>query len=135
MSGKRSRNKGARVEREIVDAHKKIGVHAERVPLSGGTHYQGNGHDIDIYPFGLDAAPLVAEVKARQDGQGFALLERWIDEYDALFLKRNNTDLLVVLPWRVWRQLLDVCKKRGSVPIVQWTDGDVDQGTEAGSAP
>ncbi len=41
--GKPSRDKGARRERQIVAMHEKIGVHAERVTLSGAARYQGNG--------------------------------------------------------------------------------------------
>jgi Holliday junction resolvase len=100
------RTKGQRVEREIVNAHKALGVHAERVPLSGAARYQGGGHDVDIYARGKDAAPLVCEVKARKSGAGFVTLEGWLGEYDALFLKRNNAEPLVVLPWRVWEELL-----------------------------
>ena len=105
--GRRSRDKGNRIEREIVDRHKSLGVHAERYPLSGASRFRGSGHDVDIYPFGRDEAPIVCEVKGRKDGAGFATLERWLGEFDALFLKRNNADPLVVLPWRVWSQILD----------------------------
>ena len=35
MGGKSSRDKGLRVEREIVNALRELGVDAERVPLSG----------------------------------------------------------------------------------------------------
>jgi Holliday junction resolvase len=35
MSGRRSRNKGARVERAIVARLQKLGLDAQRVPLSG----------------------------------------------------------------------------------------------------
>jgi hypothetical protein len=61
---------------------------------------------IDIYTFGREAAPLVAECKARGSGGGFVQLERWLGEYDLLFLRRNNADALVLVPWRVWRRLL-----------------------------
>jgi len=37
MSGARHRQKGDRVERELVERHKAIGVHAERYPLSGAS--------------------------------------------------------------------------------------------------
>jgi Holliday junction resolvase len=104
--GRASRQKGDRVERSIVEAHKAIGIHSERYPLSGASRFRGSGHDIDIYPFGKEAAPLVAEVKARRTGEGFATLERWLGTYDVLFLKRNNADPMVVLPWRTWAQLL-----------------------------
>jgi Holliday junction resolvase len=35
MSGARHRRKGDRIEREIVEAHRAVGVHAERYPLEG----------------------------------------------------------------------------------------------------
>jgi hypothetical protein len=81
-------------------------VYAERVPLSGASRYRGNGADVDIYPRGKDEAPLVAECKARKNGAGFTRLETWLGEFDVLFLKRNHAEPLVVLPWRIWRSLL-----------------------------
>jgi hypothetical protein len=45
-------------------------------------------------------------VKARKNGAGFTTLETWLGEYDALLLRRNNSEPLVVLPWRAWRSLL-----------------------------
>ena len=100
------RSKGSRVEREIVNRHKELGVHAERVPLSGASRYRENGHDLDIYAFGVLQKPLLSEVKARGDGQGFTVLERWLAENDALFLRRDGADPLVVVPWRVWERLI-----------------------------
>jgi hypothetical protein len=107
QGGARHRRKGNAIERELVDRHKALGVHAERYPLSGASRFRGKGHDLDLYIWGRDEAPAVAEVKARRDGGGFAMLERWLDEYDILFLRRNNSDPLVVAPWRVWAQLLE----------------------------
>jgi Holliday junction resolvase len=104
--GRTSQRKGGRVEREIVALHKDIGVHAERYPLSGASHFRGAGHDLDIYARGKEEAPFVAEVKARKNGNGFTTLETWLADYDCLFLRRNNADPLVVLPWRVWCSLL-----------------------------
>lgn len=121
MSGRGARDKGNRIEREIVEAHKKLGVHAERYPLSGASRFRGSGHDIDLYPFGPETAPLVAEVKGRKTGEGFAMLEKWLDEYDVLFLRRDRQDPLVVLPWRVWQRFLTKDKS------VRWTDGGVPQ--------
>jgi len=106
MSGAKHKRKGDRCEREIVDAHKALGVHAERYPQSGASRFRGTSHDFDIYAHGRDEAPFVAECKARKDGGGFVQLERWLNSYDALFLKRNHADPLVVLPWRVWALLL-----------------------------
>jgi Holliday junction resolvase len=106
MSGARHRRKGDAIEREIVHRHVEIGIHAERYPLSGASRFRGSGHDIDIYVDGRDAAPFVAEVKGRKSGGGFVQLERWLSDYDALFLRRNRSDPLVLLPWRVWSKLI-----------------------------
>ena len=103
---KSQRDKGLRAEREIVDRHKAINISAERYPLSGASRFRGSGHDVDLYPFGRDAAPLVAEVKARKNGAGFTQLERWLGEYDLLVLRRNHADPMLVLPWRTWAALL-----------------------------
>jgi hypothetical protein len=102
----RHRRKGDRCEREIVERHTQTGIHAERYPLSGATRFRGSGHDVDLYIFGREEAPLVADVKARKSGGGFVRLERWLGEYDCLFLRRNNADPLVLLPWHVWAALL-----------------------------
>jgi hypothetical protein len=83
-----------------------IGIHAERYPLSGASRFRGSGHDLDVYAFGADQAPIVAEVKGRKDGDGFITLERSLGDYDALFLRRNHAEPLVVLPWRLWVRLL-----------------------------
>jgi len=84
MSGARHRRKGNRVERELVQLHKALGVQAERYPLSGANRFRGSGHDLDIYAFGTEEGPLVAEVKSRQFGAGFVTLEKWLGEYDCL---------------------------------------------------
>ena len=104
--GRKFRQKGDRIEREIVARLEAMGIHAERYPLSGASRFRGRGHDLDVYALGREQAPLVAEVKGRKDGQGFSLLERWLGEYDLLFLRRNNAEPLVVLPWETWKQLL-----------------------------
>jgi Holliday junction resolvase len=107
MSGARHRRKGDNIEREIVERHRAIGIHAERYPLSGASRFRGTGHDVDLFLFGRDEAPAVAEVKARKPGAGFVTLEKWLGEFDALFLRRNNSDPLVVVPWRIWSRLIE----------------------------
>jgi hypothetical protein len=86
----KERDKGIRAERSIVERHKAINVHAERYPLSGASRFRGSGHDIDLYSFGRDAAPFVAEVKARKNGSGFTQLEKWLGDYQVLFLRRDR---------------------------------------------
>ena len=104
--GKPSRDKGQRRERQVLKLHADLGVHCERVPLSGASHYRANGADVDIYPWGPEGPPLCGEVKARASGQGFRTLERWLGESDCLFLVRDRQDPLVVLPWATWERLL-----------------------------
>lgn len=101
MSGARSRRKGYRVENELVHAHREIGVEARRVPLSGAAEsWKG---DLRIPHAGTE---LMAEVKARASGQGFVTLERWLRGMDALFLRRDRAEPLVLLPWTTYVRLL-----------------------------
>jgi hypothetical protein len=88
-----------------VDRHRELGIHAERYPLSGASRFRGSGHDADIYLFGADEAPIKAEVKSRKGGAGFITLENWIGNYDALFLRKDRAEPMVLIPWRVWAQL------------------------------
>jgi len=100
------RDKGARRERELVNRHLELGIHAERVGVAYAL-----GHDIDLYPFGRDAGALVGEVKARGSGEGFKTLESWLGENDLLFLVRDRQEPLVVMPWRVWELILGRVKR------------------------
>ena len=101
MSGKASRDKGARVERQFVNLLKKEGVKAEKVPLSGacGGNYSG---DIRLW---VDCCGLIptleyqAEVKSRKNGEGFKTIEKWLDGNSMLFLKKNRADPMVVMTW------------------------------------
>ena len=58
----------------------------------------------------VSKTPIVCEVKGRKSGAGFATLERWLAEFDALFLRRNNADPVVVLPWRVWARIIEAVR-------------------------
>ena len=91
MSGRRSRDKGARLERAIVHALQAGGFAAERVPLSGtaGGRYSG---DIVLPLMGRD---LCLEVKARADG--FRELYSWLDKRDVLIVKADHQEPLVIV--------------------------------------
>ena len=101
MSGARHRRPRSRVEREIVEAHRELGLEAKRVPLSGAA--PGFAGDVLIT---LRGGELRGEVKARKSGAGFATLERWLGANDLLFLRRDHAEPFVVLPWRTWRELV-----------------------------
>lgn len=110
------RAKGVRIEREIVNLHKGIGIDAERVPLSGAAQYKSECHDLDIYPRGRGRPSLRGEVKGRASGAGFTLLERWLSDSDVLFLRRDRQEPLVLVPWRVWAELLAESHLTGTQP-------------------
>jgi Holliday junction resolvase len=138
---KLSRDKGLRAERQIVKAHADLGMKAERVPLSGAARYRGNGADVDLYVFGPDAAPIVCEVKARASGEGFATLERWLGDADALFLRRDRAAPLVVLPWATWVRLVPSMSGRtaaaanAEIHVLAQLAADVAQAASAKGAP
>ena len=91
------RRKGSRVENLLVKAHEADGIKAMRVPLSGAmAGWKGD----------LRVGELVAEVKARANGEGFSTLNRWLGENDLLFVKQDRKQPLVVMPWGVYVRLL-----------------------------
>lgn len=104
--GKMSRTKGYRYEAELVRWHRDMGVKAERVPLSGGARYQGNGGDIDIHLRDLygETPPLCCEAKIR------AKLPKcwrdWLGDNDAVFMRDNGGETMVLVPAATWARLV-----------------------------
>jgi hypothetical protein len=94
----KAKQKGDRIEREIVDLHKAISIGAQRVPLSGaaGGVFTGDVLIIDMR----------AEVKARASGEGFKTLEKWLGKNDLLFLRRDREHPLIVMPWVTYEKLI-----------------------------
>ena len=91
MSGRRSRRKGVRTERRIVNALKASSIAAVRVPLSGAVGGRFAG-DILLPLLGRD---LCVEVKAR--AYGFRELYCWLNQRDVLIVKANRQEPLVVV--------------------------------------
>lgn len=91
MSGLRSRNKGARIEREVVNLFQEAGIGAERVPLSGaaGGSYKG---DVSMPVLGRD---VTLEVKAR--AAGFKQIYGWLAENYGLVLRADRQQPLICL--------------------------------------
>jgi hypothetical protein len=103
--GVRHRRKGDRCERELVQRHRALGIHAKCVsPSSGVARYRCNRIDIDAHD--RDECLLVAEMKARRNDAGFPMLQAWLFGAELLFLRRDRDDPLVVMPWRTWAALL-----------------------------
>jgi hypothetical protein len=94
MSGKRSRDKGARGERHLVNFLQDKGFAAERVPLSGASGGSFKG-DVSVPINGADRR---LEVKVRADG--FRELYGWLADNYALVIKADRKESLVVLRLR-----------------------------------
>jgi Holliday junction resolvase len=97
-----SRNKGSRIEREIVAKHHEANIQAERVPLSGAAGGSFSG-DVEVTVAGRLYR---AEVKARAGGTGFKTLEGWLGDNDLLFLRRNNAQPIVTMTWDSYIELI-----------------------------
>ena len=92
------RDRGMRIERELVHLHLDVGLPASRVPLSGahGGEFAGDLHILDF----------TAEVKARANGEGFKQLEHWLGDHDMLFLRRDRQRPLVCMTWQMYLTLM-----------------------------
>jgi Holliday junction resolvase len=93
MSGRKSRDKGARVERGIVAALQAAGLAAVRVPLSGAAAAGGRFSGDVVMP--LAGRDLCLEVKSRADG--FRKLYEWLADRDVLIVKSDRQEPLVVV--------------------------------------
>jgi Holliday junction resolvase len=87
MSGRRSRDKGARTERAIVKALQAQGFMATKI---SGMYKPGA--DISMPLLGTDRA---VEVKCR--ATGFAQLYDWLNQRDVLIVKSDRQEPLVVV--------------------------------------
>lgn len=127
MSGKRSRDKGARREREAVALLRGIGVQAQRVPLSGAVGAMPAGGDEELsVQFRDDLLCQVdgwlfrVEVKARANAQGWQTINAWLGASDALMLMQDRSEPKLVLPWRSFVTLVDRIKGAddGGFPVI-----------------
>ena len=88
--GKFSRDKGYRVENNVVNKAKDHGLDAYRVPLSGGATIKGDvvvSNDTDSWTM---------EVKCRANG--FKSIYEFLEGNDVLVLKADRREFLAVLP-------------------------------------
>ena len=98
---KMQREKGKRIELEIVNLFKAWGLKSLRVPLSGATEYASG--DVDVY-LQRRAAPLIGEVKARK--AGFKQLTAWLGDNDFLVVRPDRGEPMFVLPVETMRELM-----------------------------
>jgi Holliday junction resolvase len=95
--GKSQRDKGARAERAFAKL-----ISGERVPLSGAA---GGSYVGDVVGMGM-----IWECKVRKDG--FKQLYSWMDGKDALAIKADRKEWMVVLP--LWK-LQELLEEKGKV--------------------
>ena len=100
---RRSRQKGAEGEREVVHLHETMGIHAVKVPLSGATGYRG-GEDVDIHVGAGE--PLRAQVKRQATDAGWKTILGQLGDACALFLRQDRGEWFVLLPLATYRRLL-----------------------------
>jgi hypothetical protein len=106
--GKFSKDKGARVERYLVNRFQEMGISAKRVPLSGAmADYPG---DIVLPWIGREAD---IEAKARADG--FKELYKWIKPRKGLIVKANRQEPLVIVRINDFAELLNFANMGYSV--------------------
>ena len=107
MSGGRaSRQKGNREERLLVRILQEYGFAAERVPLSGAARGRFGG-DLSVPLLGRD---LRVESKVRADG--FRELYKWLEGADALVVRADRQEPLVVLPFKFAIEIARTCRAR-----------------------
>ncbi len=93
--GKRSREKGDRFERWLVNYFQGQGLCSERVPLSGSAGGRFSG-DITVPILNRDRC-----VEAKCRANGFRELYSWLENRDFLVLKADRSEPLVVIPLRL----------------------------------
>lgn len=90
--GLKSKRKGYRLENELVNKLREMGLKAERVPLSG---------QCGSFVGDLIVNNLKAEVKGRSNG--FKSLYKWLEDRDILFIRSDRKEWLVVLRLKDWK--------------------------------
>jgi Holliday junction resolvase len=111
MSGKRSRNKGSRGELEVRDILRARGIHAGRVPNSGGLDQKGDVVDLPGHS-ALAQIGIHLEVKRQER----LALPQWIEQasQDAgeltpcVVWRRNNEPWFIALPFEAFLDHLGI---------------------------
>jgi hypothetical protein len=104
MSGRRSRDKGARTERAIVRLLQAQGIAATKISRAWCA-----GADLHAQILGVDRA---VEVKCR--AAGFNQLYDWLDERDVLIVKADRQEPLVVLRMSLAAMIASCATKVGA---------------------
>lgn len=99
MSGKYTRDRGARYEREVVNEAKAFGLDAKRVPLSGAA--EGFKGDVLIEANGVTYQ---CELKRRKKLSSY--LTDYLADNDAVIVREDNGRSMVIMPLKGWLEQL-----------------------------
>lgn len=116
MSGKRSRDKGYRTERNINLALQEAGFACERVPNSGSSHGRFGG-DLSLPVLGVDCR---VEVKCRADG--FKVVRDAIKDVPFAVLKADNEEPLWVMRQSKFIELVKAAERGKQMPYLPSND-------------
>jgi hypothetical protein len=98
-----NKKRGYNVEIWLRDKHLEHGIPCERVPLSGS---MGGKYSGDLCIPSVEHPKYICESKARKNGEGFTTIEKWMENKDLLFIKRNRKDPMVVMSFEVYLELI-----------------------------
>ena len=90
------KQKGTRVERQIVQLFKDAGIEARRVPGSGAFQFSQSSKEKDITAQ-IGGRRWDIECKARANGEGFKVLDGWLGSSDLLVLKQDRQAPMVFM--------------------------------------
>lgn len=114
--GKSQRDKGARVERNMIELLKDLGISSQRTAGSGALYGHGQAlPDValtlrDDLQCWYNGWRFTAEVKARAKADGWKTIKDWMGASDTLLLVEDRKKPLVVLSWESFTRLTSMIK-------------------------
>lgn len=93
----KSKQKGDREERSVVEFFRDNGIYAQRTLEAGARSDGSNTWDIDVYFDGIEGAARIGECKMRKEGSGFKQIYKWMGENDFLTIRMDRSPRLFVL--------------------------------------
>lgn len=97
--GKSQRQKGYRNERNLVHIFRAYGIPAQRVPLSGGTPFAKGDVEAEI-------AGEKWRIESKVRGAGFKQIYSWLQGNDALVVRADRQEALVIIPLKKFCELI-----------------------------
>lgn len=106
----KSKSKGDREERDVVNIHRELGLTVMRTLEAGARSDGSDTWDIDLYWRGKENTPLIGECKLR--AKGFKQIYEWLGENDFLTIRSDRNERLYVVPESLWLNLMELTSKQ-----------------------